>query len=135
MLWKAILEFTALKGVHSGENMALVAYTTVKDLEIALKMISATSNSASNNATLVPILHQHLLKDYNDEVYEEFPGLKPLMKFHGPKSYIHCLAHALNRIVQDILEELKSRTMKQANNGEDDPNKSSPIAKLQHIAV
>jgi hypothetical protein len=90
----------------------------------------AITDSASNNATLVPILHQHLLKDYNDEVYEEFLGLKPLMKFHGPKSHIHCLVHVLNRIVQDILEELKSGTMKQANDGEDDPNKSSPIAKL-----
>jgi hypothetical protein len=57
VLQKAILEFTALKGVHSSENIALVAYTIVKDLEIALKMILATSDSASNNGTLVPILH------------------------------------------------------------------------------
>jgi hypothetical protein len=57
VLQKAILEFTALKGVYSSKNIALVAYTIVKDLKIALKMILATSNSASNNTTLVLILY------------------------------------------------------------------------------
>jgi hypothetical protein len=78
---KAILKFTALKGVHSGENIALVVYNTVQDLIIASKTIAATSDNASNNRTLIPVLHQYLLKDYNDEVDEEFLNLKPLMKF------------------------------------------------------
>ena len=132
---KAILKFTALKGVHSSENIAMVVYKIVQDLNIACKLIVATSDNASNNGTLILSLHQLLLKDYNNKINKEFPNLKPLMRFQGVKSYIRCLVHALNWVVCNILNELKSRTMKEAQDGEDDVDLASPIAKLQHIVV
>jgi hypothetical protein len=57
------------------------------------------------------------------------------MRFQGVKSHIHCLAYALNRIVQDILRELKSGSMQEIEEGEDDVELAGPIAKLRHIVV
>ena len=36
------------------------------------------------------------------------------MQFCGKQSYIRCIAHVLNRIVQKILKDLKTRTAKEA---------------------
>jgi hypothetical protein len=122
--------------VHSGENMALVVFKCIQLLNIMHKLLAVTSDSASNNRTLVPHLHQHLLKHYDDEFDDEFEfNIKPLMRFQGAKSHIHCLAHALNRIVRDILTELKSRTMREAQDDKDDANIAGPVAKLRHIVV
>ena len=122
--------------MHSGENMALVVFKCIQFLNIMHKLLAVTSDSASNNGTLVPHLHQHLLKHYDDEFDDEFEfNMKPLMRFQGAKSHIHCLAHALNRMVRDILTELKSGTMKEAQDDEDDVNIAGPVAKLQHIVI
>jgi hypothetical protein len=61
--------------------------------------------------------------------------MKPLMQFQSAKSHIHCLVHTLNRMVCDILVELKSRTMREAQDDKDDANIAGPITKLQHIVV
>jgi len=116
--------------------MALVVFKCIQFLNIMHKLLAVTSDSASNNGTLVLHLHQHLLKHYDNEFDDEFEfNMKPLMRFQGAKSYIHCLAHALNRIVCDILTKLKSSTMKEAQDNEDDANIASPVAKLRHIVV
>jgi hypothetical protein len=75
------------------------------------------------------------LKHFDNEPDEEFGNMKPLMRFQGAKNHVHCLAYALNRIVQDILHELKSSTIKQTQANEDDWEIASPVAKLQHIVV
>jgi hypothetical protein len=36
------------------------------------------------------------------------------MQFRGKQSYIRCIAYVLNRIVQKILKDLKTRTAKEA---------------------
>jgi hypothetical protein len=36
------------------------------------------------------------------------------MQFHGKQSYIQCIAHVLNCIVQKILKDLKTGTTKEA---------------------
>jgi hypothetical protein len=56
--------------------------------------------------------------------------MKPLIWFQGAKSHIHCLVYVLNRIVYNILVELKSRTMREAQDDKDDANTAGPIAKL-----
>jgi hypothetical protein len=129
---KAVIEFAALKGVHSDENMALVVFKCIQFLNIMHKLLAVTSDSTSNNGTLVTHLHQHLLKHYDDEFDDEFEfNMKSLMQFQGAKSHIHCLAHALNRMVCDILTELKSWTMKEAQDDENDANIAGPIVKLR----
>lgn len=135
---KTVLEVTALKGVHSGENIALIVYNALRNLSIMHKLLATTSDSASNNRTLVPHLHQHLLKHFNNELDDEFEvevNMKLLMQYQGVKSHIYCLAHALNRIVSNILGELKSRTMKETQDRDNDVTTASPVAKLQYIVV
>jgi len=105
-------------------------YNTTQDLDIRPKVIAATSDNTSNNGALIPILHKHLLKNYDDEVDKEFLNVRTVMKFQGAKSHIYCLAHALNLIAQDILQELKSGTMKQAHDNEDDVEQAGLVAKL-----
>jgi len=76
-----------------------------------------------------------LLKDFDNEIDQEWENLRPIMRYKGVKSHICCLAHALNRIVQEILKELKSGTVQEAEDGEDDAGLAGPIAKLWHIVV
>jgi hypothetical protein len=71
-----------------------------------------------------------LLKDFDDEIDQEWENLKPLIQFQRSKSHIHCIAHALNWVVQDILKELKSGTMQQTKNREIDVAQAGLIAKL-----
>jgi hypothetical protein len=133
---KAVIEFARLKVVHLGENIALVVYKCLQFLNIMHKLLAITSDSASNNGTLVPNLHQQLLKHSNDEFDDLFEfNIKLLMQFQGAKSHIHCLTHALNQVVRNILTKLKSRTMKEAQGNEVNVNAASLVAKLQYIVV
>jgi hypothetical protein len=68
MLNKAVLEFAEIHGIHSGENMALIVYNILLELALREKLLTAVSDSASNNGTLVPHLHRMLLKDFDDEI-------------------------------------------------------------------
>lgn len=61
--------------------------------------------------------------------------MKPLMRYQGAKSNIHYLAHALNQIVGNMLGELNSGTMKEAQDRDDDVNIVGPVAKLRHLVV
>jgi hypothetical protein len=105
-------------------------YDTVQDLNLKRKLLACTGNSASNNGTLVDYLHTQLLDEFDDEYDDELGNLKPLMRFQGKKSYIQCLAHALNRIAKDILNNLKSGLMEETKAGTIDVAEASPIAKL-----
>jgi hypothetical protein len=138
-LQAAILEFRRLRGIHSGENMAEVVYKALQDLNLKHKLLAVTSDSASNNGTLVETLVEHLyerlLDEFDDELDEDIGNLKPLMRFKGRKSYIRCLAHALNRIAKDILADLNSGSMDDTKAGKIDPIKAGPVAKLRYICV
>jgi hypothetical protein len=82
-LQAAILEFQRLRGIHSSKNMAEVVYKTLQDLNLKHKLLAVTSDSASNNGTLVEHLHERLLDEYDDEIDEDVGNLKPLMQFKG----------------------------------------------------
>ena len=107
-----LLEFTELYGPHSGENMADILLITLQELEIAPKLLTITGDNASNNGTLCDALQTELRKTYDDED-DEF-RMKPLMRFHGRKSFIRCLAHIINLICKDVLATLKAGSAKEA---------------------
>ena len=115
--------------------MAEVIYETLQDFNLKHKLLAVTSNSASNNGTLVEHLFERLLDEFDEEPDEDNGNLKPLMRFKGPKSYIQCLAHALNRIAKDILNDLDSGSMEDTKAGNITPSTAGPVAKLQHICV
>jgi hypothetical protein len=50
---KAIIKFAILKGMHSGENMALVVFKCLQFFNVIYKLLAITSDSAGNNGTLV----------------------------------------------------------------------------------
>lgn len=95
-----ILEFTELKGIHSGDNIARAVHKVLIELHLEEKLISITGDNASNNEAMVSIL-EGLLGDSNS-------------LFKGLGSFIRCLAHILNLIVKDILRVLKSGTVQEA---------------------
>ena len=75
------------------------------ELGLEEKLITITGDNASNNISMVNALHLSL---------EERLGVgRP--RLCGTDSYIRCLAHIINLVVQDILSSLKSITSEEAD--------------------
>ncbi|KAJ5300165.1 hypothetical protein N7508_007408 [Penicillium antarcticum] len=103
-----LLEFAELQGIHSGENLSIAVENMLIELGLEDKLISITGDNASNNEAMASELFFSL---------SDRPGVKEAMPAplnRGLDSYIRCLAHVLNLIVKDILRNLGSGTMKQA---------------------
>lgn len=78
------------------------------ELGLEDKLISITGDNASNNEAMASELYFSLSD--RSRVQDAIPA--PL--YRGLDSYIRCLAHILNLIVKDILRNLGSGTMEQA---------------------
>src|SRR5450432_3197781 len=105
-----VLEFAEIEGPKSGENMAGIVLELLQELDIESKVITITSDNASNNETMIDAIDSSLL--------ERFPRSNNLLnmpRFHGQSSYIRCIAHVLNRIVKLILKTLNSGDRTAAN--------------------
>ena len=104
-----VLEFAEIKGPKSGENMARIVLELLQELDIECKVITITSDNASNNKTLIDTIDSSLV--------EHFPSssLSNVPRFHSQSSYIRCIAHILNWIVKLILKTLNSRDRTSAN--------------------
>ena len=107
-----LLDFAEIQGPHSGQNLADCLLPMIHELEIAPKLLTITGDNAGNNGTLCDLLHTELLKDYEDE--DEPLHLKPLMQFHGRRSFIRCLAHIINLVCKEILTALGASSTKDA---------------------
>lgn len=103
-----LLEFAELQGIHSGENLAITVENMLIELGLEDKLISITGDNASNNEAMASELYFSLSD--RSGVQDAIPA--PL--YRGLDSYIRCLAHILNLIVKDILRNLGSGTMEQA---------------------
>ncbi|KAJ5742343.1 hypothetical protein N7533_011752 [Penicillium manginii] len=103
-----LLEFAELQGSHSGENLAIAVENMLIELSLEDKLISITGDNASNNEAMASELYFSL----SDRPRVEDAMQAPL--YRGLDSYIRCLAHVLNLIVKDILRNLGSGTMEQA---------------------
>ena len=88
--------------MHSRENIAEAIDSLLKELSLGAKLLTITSDNASNNKTLVSELYSILLDQF-DTIDNPSPSL-PLMRFEGLASYIRCIAYILNLIVSDILK-------------------------------
>ncbi|ODQ68732.1 hypothetical protein LIPSTDRAFT_60176, partial [Lipomyces starkeyi NRRL Y-11557] len=77
--------------------LAAAVEGTLSELELERKLIAITGDNASNNESMISALDENLRRKHGDAV-----------RFRGLDSYIRCLAHILNLIVQDILHALKS---------------------------
>jgi hypothetical protein len=101
---EVVLEFKEIEGSKSGENMGRIVLDLLYELDIECKLISITGDNASNNETLI--------EEVEAGLHEQFQDTSKTLRFHGQDSYIRCIAHVLNRIVNKILETLKSGNWK-----------------------
>jgi hypothetical protein len=101
-----------LKGKHFKENLTTYTYLLLDTLDLKQKLFLITRDNASNNSTLYCYLYKKLQREFNN--VERLTQTKELMKFHGEKSYIQCLAHVINLVCKAILKELKASSHKDA---------------------
>jgi hypothetical protein len=106
-----VLEFVEMKGSHTGEQLAEVVENLLQELKLEHKLFSITGDNAGNNGTLCQSLFDSLRKKYNDKFS---PIAKPHIRFHFRRSWIRCLAHIVSLICDDVLNDLKSGTAKEA---------------------
>lgn len=59
-----ILDFQEIEGPDTGENLASIIYKVLCELDIRAKLLSITSDNASNNLAMAEILHDLLKADY-----------------------------------------------------------------------
>jgi hypothetical protein len=83
-----LFEFQALKGVHSGENMAGITFGTLDRLDVLQKLLAITADNTLNNNTLVEHLHYQLLEQFDDEVDLEYSNARLIMWFCSKQ---HCI--------------------------------------------
>jgi len=74
--------------VYSSKNITDVIYNIVYNLNLKHKLLAMTSNSISNNYTLIKHLHNQLLTEFDKEKDLKLSNLKLLMRFQGKKLYI-----------------------------------------------
>lgn len=122
-----VLEFTELKGAHSGENIAHAVYNVLEELHIREKLLTITADNATNNEAMVSELHARLC-----HINPQFDGLN---------SFIRCFAHVVNLIVRDILKQLKSSDTSSAHmmcdglNSGLDIGAETPLSRLRILAI
>ena len=88
--------------MHSRENIAQVVDCLLNKLGLGAKLLTITSDNASNNKTLVSKLYSIILNQF-DTINNPLPSL-PVMQFEGLASYIRYIAYVLNLIIFDILK-------------------------------
>jgi hypothetical protein len=73
-----VLEFAEIEGPKSGENIAGIVLELLQELDIESKVITITSDNASNNETMIDAIDSSLL--------ERFPrsnNLSNMPRFHS----------------------------------------------------
>ena len=87
-----MLAFEQLNGSHTGINLASVVFDILQEYDIMEKFFCMTTDSASNNGTMVRQLERLLEEEgipWNHEVH-----------------HIRCLAHVINLVVGAFLKNL-----------------------------
>ena len=105
------MEFVEVRGSHAGEDLAKVVEKLCTELSIRDKLFAIIGDNAGNNSTLCQSLYTSLKRQYDDKF--SLIG-KPQMRFYGRPSWIRCLAHVIALIADDVLNDLKARSTKEA---------------------
>ena len=101
-----VLEFIEVIGEHTREHLVKLVEKLLQELKLKHKLFAITSDNASNNSTLCYHLFQRLKEEYDDR-----PSvIRPRMRFYRKSSFIRCLAHIINLICKDVLDNLKAGT-------------------------
>ncbi len=87
---------------------------TLMKLKIKYKLLIITEDNTFNNETLVSELFFHLTEKFPIAIQSNIQSDIKYLHFQDIDSYVCCLAHILNLIVQDILAVLKADNHKTA---------------------
>jgi hypothetical protein len=83
--YQRYIGFVEINRKHLGENLASIVEIILKKYSIRQKLLTITTNNASNNDTLYQHLHQALLRQFNDHL-EPFPIRNSTMQFYSEDS-------------------------------------------------
>ncbi|GBC48644.2 zinc finger BED domain-containing protein RICESLEEPER 2-like [Rhizophagus irregularis DAOM 181602=DAOM 197198] len=89
-----LLDFVKLEGSHSGKNIKEFFLKSLKDFGIMTKILSITTDNASNNNTF--------LEEVSNELAEKN------IEFDNVNQHVRCLAHIINLAAQEALKSLKA---------------------------
>jgi hypothetical protein len=98
--YERFIDFVELEGSHTGENLKEVLQSTLKEFGLLSKLLTLTTDNASNNDKLAQLMNDHI-----DKLVEG--GELLYKKFFGLESFVRCLAHIINLIVNDVMHALK----------------------------
>jgi hypothetical protein len=90
-LVKSVVGFKYLEGDHSGESLAKYFMEVAHELDIFNKIMTITTDSASNNGTMM--------------AYLEAQSVGTGSNFQKDWCHVRCQAHALNLVVKQIIEK------------------------------
>src|SRR5204862_7629078 len=92
-------DFQEIEDSDSDENLASIIYTVLCELDIDAKLLFITEDNASNNSAMIRILYDMLKTDYDMKIFSQ-DNTQLMMRYQEETSFVHCLAHILNRIVK-----------------------------------
>ncbi|CAB4396011.1 unnamed protein product [Rhizophagus irregularis] len=88
-----LLDFIKLDSLHSGDNIKDAFLKSLRSYNIESKILSVTTDNASNNVTFLQIVEDELSKKFID--------------FDSKDKHVRCLAHIMNLAAQQALSTLK----------------------------
>ncbi|CAB5351658.1 unnamed protein product [Rhizophagus irregularis] len=89
-----LVDFVNLSGSHSGENMANMFVTCLKEKKILTKILAIAADNAANNNTFLKSLEQTCVENH--------------IAFHHKENHVRCIAHIMNLTVQEILKHIRA---------------------------
>lgn len=96
-LHEKLIGFENLTDVHSGQELAKVVNDTVTKFDLSQRVISITTDNASNNGTLMKELNSYLEDALNQKLFA----------FENKIQHVPCLAHIIQLALQALLGKIR----------------------------
>lgn len=121
-LCSTVLDLTILNGSHKGENIAAFFYDVLKDYSLLEKVLSVTTDNASNMDTMFDELEKLLCE----------AGIT----FDSKNYRIRCFAHILNLACQDMIRAIgDGDAVKYPSDDENDEEEDLAKAKVLPVVA
>ncbi len=103
-----LVAFEPVSGSHEGRNLANIVVRALDAAKLSNRVLSITTDNASNNSTLMVSLVQLLREELNEREVISGEALDPILrKLLEGEYHIPCLAHVIQLIVLALLTKLR----------------------------